>query len=207
MEQAEVGDAGEGEAGGHVVIVQAVAIRFSRAAYPAGALGREEKNKVRTALKLWLGTRCTWPSDFEFRTTLDHLTMGATETGVRLSGRLLLSCFDSQTALEAVSMLASLEIAEETALRIFAGSKHSKLRTGDSSAATTPAAAPADAAPAISAAKKRADGVSKAELNERDASSLAGTRRPLACYVIFPPLRKAVCAHSQGRLPSHREQR
>jgi hypothetical protein len=32
-----------------------------------------------------------------------------------------------------------------------------------------------------SAAKKRADGVSKAELNERDASYLAGTRRPLAC--------------------------
>jgi quercetin dioxygenase-like cupin family protein len=62
MEQAEVGDAGEGEAGGHVVIVQAVAIRFSRAAYPAGSLGREAKNKVRTALKSWLGTRCTNPA-------------------------------------------------------------------------------------------------------------------------------------------------
>ena len=117
-----VGGATEGEAGGSVALAEAVASRIPRlhpTAYAEGAMGSEERNRVWVALRQWLQKRPSWPSKALLNSTLDKLCSGMTADGKRLRGNVLVGLLCGQTAQEAVTTLAPLDIGEAAALLIY----------------------------------------------------------------------------------------
>ena len=116
------------------------------------------------ALAVWIGRlgtangRDPWPTGFPVpHAAATRLVRGL--PGVRDGKTLVAYCTEHSEESLIVAMQA-VELDADVARFLYKQARHSRRE---------------------SAAKKRADGVSKAELNERDASSLAGTRRPLAC--------------------------
>ena len=116
------------------------------------------------SLGSWIGRlgtandRDPWPSSFPVpNAAATKLVRGL--PGVR-DGKTLLAYCNQHTEESLIVAMRAAKLDADVARFLYKQAQHSRRESG---------------------AKKRADGVSKAELNERDASYLAGTRRPLAC--------------------------
>jgi hypothetical protein len=116
------------------------------------------------ALAVWIGRlgssngRDPWPTEFPVPySAASKMVRGL--PGVR-DGKTLVAYCNQHTEESLIVAMKAVELDGDVARFLYKQARLSRRESG---------------------AKKRADGVSKAELNERDASYLAGTRRPLAC--------------------------
>ena len=138
--------------------------------YAQGPSGSAERNKVWVALKKWLQNRYSWPSKALLNATLHKLCLGVTAAGTRLGGKDLVRLLCGQTAQDAVTTLAPLEIGEEAALLIYAAATADVKNCGSTGAATQ------KTTPAVATAAGQVDQAARVEsLVEASASAAASS--------------------------------